>query len=135
MTRALKGPMTMTANIDVKKYLGSRFIKLADVEDGPMTLRIAEVVEGKYDKLNLIFASGQQFSLNKTNTGRLANDLGMDVRKWVDADVKLFAGNVDTQDGKQPGVELEVLMSEAKPAAKPTATKPKLGDMDDEIPF
>jgi hypothetical protein len=128
----------MTPNIDVRKYLGSRFIKLADVEDGPMTLKIAEVVEGQYEKLNLIFTSGQKFSLNKTNTGRLANDLGMNIRDWIDTDVKLFAGEVDTQNGKQPGLELEVLLPEtkARPTAKPSAKKPAPSvDFDDEIPF
>jgi hypothetical protein len=123
----------MTGKIDVRKYLKKSFIGLDDVLDGPMTLRIAEVVEGQYDKLNLIFTSGQKFALNKENTGRLFRDLGEDVEDWIDTDVKLFKGVFHTQNGETDGVELEVLMPETKPEAKP-ATKPR-GDMDDEIPF
>jgi hypothetical protein len=115
--------------IDVRKYLKKSFIGLDDVEGGPMTLKIAEVVEGQYDKLNLIFTSGQKFALNKENTGRLFRDLGEDVEDWIDADVKLFKGVFHTQNGETDGVELEVLTPEAKPATKPR------GDMDDEIPF
>jgi hypothetical protein len=124
------------SKINVRKYLGGTFIKLANVEgDNPLTRRIAEVVEGQYDKLDLIFTTGQKFSLNKFNLGRLVNDLGDNASDWIDHDVKLSEGMIPTQNGDQPGVVLEVLMPEAKPAAKPAATKPKLGDMDDEIPF
>jgi hypothetical protein len=126
----------MKGKIDVRKYLKKSFIGLDDVLDGSMTLKIAEVVEGQYDKLNLIFSSGQKFALNKENTGRLFRDLGEDVEGWIDHDVKLFKGVFQTQNGETDGVELEVLRPETKPAAKPAAdAKPKLGDMDDEIPF
>jgi hypothetical protein len=120
--------------IDVRKYLTGKFIKLADVEDKPLTRRIAEVVEGQYDKLDLIFTTGQKLSLNKFNLGRLVNDLGDNAGDWIDHDVKLSEGMIPTQNGDQPGVVLDVVMPETKPAAKPAATKPR-GDMDDEIPF
>jgi hypothetical protein len=95
----------MTGKIDVRKYLKKSFIGLDDVLDGPMTLRIAEVVEGQYDKLNLIFTSGQKFALNKENTGRLFRDLGEDVEDWIDTDVKLFKDVFHTQNGETDGVK------------------------------
>jgi hypothetical protein len=122
----------MSGKIDVRKYLKKSFIGLDDVEDRPLTLRIAQCVEGAYDKLNLIFTSGHKFSLNKENTGRLVRDLGDDVEDWIDVEVKLFKGTFQTNNGETDGVELEVLMPETKPAAKPAS---KRGDMDDEIEF
>lgn len=109
----------MTAKIDLKKYTGSTFISLSDVEDGPLTLRIADIVEGQFEKLNLLFTSGERFSVNKTNLGRLIRELGDDTRDWRDADVKLFAGEfVDRQGNAKPGVELEVLVPETAHAEK-----------------
>jgi hypothetical protein len=57
--------------VSLKQYCGSRFITVDDVRDGPMRETIAGVVAGQYDKLNVIFKSGDKLSLNKTNAKKL----------------------------------------------------------------
>src|SRR5262249_50562645 len=52
--------------MDLSKYIGSTFLKLADVEHNPIEGHVADVVEGKYG-LNLVLESGDTINLNKTN--------------------------------------------------------------------
>jgi hypothetical protein len=36
--------------MDMRKYSGGTFIKVADVSEGPLQVQIAVIKEGKYDK-------------------------------------------------------------------------------------
>ena len=124
---AVKGSQIM----DVSKYLKRGFIKLEHVERGPLFERIEDVAPGNYEKLVVTFSSGAKLSLNQTNLGVLCNELGMNDREWLGADVKLFKGEVPTNNGPAPSVLLEVLApddSEPAPTSNPKA-------LANEIPF
>src|SRR5262245_27770654 len=63
--------------MDVSKYLGSTFLKVADVKvSGPIRVVIASIVEGKFDKPDLVFDDGTRLTLNVTNTRILARAYG-----------------------------------------------------------
>ncbi len=53
--------------MDMRKYSGESFIKVDDVRDGPLQMQIAVIKEGKFDRPELVFESGEIFSLNATN--------------------------------------------------------------------
>jgi hypothetical protein len=69
-------PFSMESKMDMRKF-GSGFIKPDDVRDGPRLERIINVYESeKYGCPVLEFASGDQFSLNATNTKILSKAWG-----------------------------------------------------------
>ena len=53
--------------VDLRRYLGNFFIKLSDVQDGPIEKTIVAVEDGSYDKANLVFDDGARLPLNATN--------------------------------------------------------------------
>jgi hypothetical protein len=119
--------------VDVTKYLGSAFLKPRDVAAGPVRVVIADVVEGKYDKLDATFDDGTRLSLNVTNTRILARAYGTSAADWVGKEVELYLGEVEFKDKKQEAVLV-------KPISPPVEKKPPPkrkpgGDMEDEIPF
>jgi hypothetical protein len=124
--------------MDMRKYKGSTFITLDDVKDGPMVQRIAGCVDGKYDKANLIFESGDRLGLNKTNVKTLCKALGTNSEDWPGVDVKIYAGEVETNEGWKPATLVEVLESDVKetaPKIDPTKIDPdnlpKFGEPDE----
>jgi hypothetical protein len=82
--------------MDISKYCGSRFLKVEDVRE-PVVETIAGVVEGKYDKPDLIFESGNKLSLNKTNASVLRRLFGKDTDDAVGAEVELYVGTIAYQ--------------------------------------
>ena len=56
--------------MDMRKYSGEHFVKVDDVKDGPIKGQIAVVKEGKWDKPNIVFESGDVLSLNATNISK-----------------------------------------------------------------
>jgi hypothetical protein len=136
-----------------KSYAGSRYIKLDDVHGKPpLREQIAVVKEedGKFGpKLVLVFESGKQLSLSKTNVGILINDLDEDYETWIGQFLEIYAGEIRYQGGMMDAVLVRLIDGETPmrpetpaaptsptlPPKKAAATKPARGDMDDEIPF
>lgn len=83
----------------------SRFLKASDVEDGDLTLTIAEVRlerigQGSQadDKWVLFFSEDEKgLVLNKTNTNTIAKLHGDDTDDWVGRPVTLYATEVQYQ--------------------------------------
>jgi hypothetical protein len=121
---------------DLKKYAGEHFLKPDDVRDGPLHLKIAVVREGKFDKLDLIFESGDALSLNATNTQRLIRAYGADSKNLIDKEVELFLGTINYNGTDNEAVLVNPITPKDKdvPAPKPTAPTDKI-KLDDEIPF
>lgn len=118
--------------MDMKKFVGEHFIKVDDVRDGPIQGRIAVVKEGKYDKPNLVFESGDVLSLNATNTQTLIRAYGTNSDYWVDKQVEMFLGEIKYQGSDHEAV----LVRPSSPPLKPASNKkPPKADFNDEIPY
>jgi hypothetical protein len=124
--------------IDLREFSGSRFIKLADVEQHPIRATIVAVEKGKWDKLNLLLSTGDKFSLNKQNCRTLSRAYGNNGDDLLGQEIELAKGELDTQDGKTLGVVAHPISPpndpEAVEAAAKDQTKPK-ADYDDDIPY
>jgi hypothetical protein len=112
--------------MDMRKYSGSRYVKLADVEDGSIEGKIAGVKEGQYGKPDLYLDSGQVLSLNATNNETLCDAYGFESDRWIAKTIRMLAGDLPYQNGTTRGVVV-------KPISPPI--KKSRGDMDDEIPY
>ena len=53
--------------MDMREFSGSSFIKPNDLRDGPRRALIADVVQGKFDKPDMLFDDGSKMSINATN--------------------------------------------------------------------
>jgi hypothetical protein len=135
--------VTMT---NLRKYAGSRYLKLEDLLDKPPLrerIGLVKIEDGKYgERVVLIFEpSGHMLSLNKTSVGNLLRDFGEDDADWLGKLVEVYAGEVTTKDGTTDtilvcGVTDVPADTAITTKAKATKTKAaKSADMDDEIPF
>ena len=125
-------------SIDLREFSGSRFIKLADVEQHPIRATIVAVEKGKWDKLNLLLSTGDRFSLNRQNTRTLSRAYGNNSDNLLDQEIELAVGELDTLDGKTLGVVVHPISppddhEAAEAAAAKDQTKPFNDDLD--IPF
>jgi hypothetical protein len=89
--------------VDVSKYRGARYIKLADVEKNPIEDWIADVSEGEYG-LNLTFTNGATVTLNKTSVGNLADAWGEEADNWIAKRAKAYAGDIAYKGDFRRGV-------------------------------
>jgi hypothetical protein len=140
--------------MDMRKFTGETFIKL-DVRDGPLQLTIAAVKDGKFDKPNLIFESGEALSLNATNNKALIRSYGPNSADWTGKEVELYAGTVEFQNKPLDAVLVRPIspplkasertkiepefgsdpVETSKPAKLKAPTKKGGGGFDDEIPY
>jgi hypothetical protein len=123
----------------VKKYL-----KVADVQDGPLIMHIAEVKDGSYEKPDIVFESGEILgSVSDTNIITLIKAYGDDFANFVGKKVELRLGQLEYKKEMVDAILIKPitpgLSDEAKADAvvKSAAVKDKTnrGDMDDDIPF
>jgi hypothetical protein len=121
--------------MDMRKFMGPRFLKPAHVRSGPICERVAGVKEGRYGKPDLYFVSGDVLSLNATNTSTLVRAFGADSDKWIDKDVEAFLGEVEYQGKPQDAVLLNPISQSISAADQAAAAKKLDADYDDEIPF
>jgi hypothetical protein len=122
--------------MDMSKYAGSSFIKLEDVELGPLREVIEGVKQGQYDKAVIEFESGRQFSLNVTNVQALIKAFGKESRDWLGETVELYPGKTKYQGELTDSVLVRAVTSEAGGEKKPSPKQPPGGgSLDDEIPF
>lgn len=129
--------------MDMRKYGGSRFLKVKDLRDAPKQKRIAAVVEGEYDKANIVFEDGNRLSLNVTNTETLSDIYGFDSEAWIGHVIELYVGKIRYQGKDQDAVLVRAVSKPEHYGEQPTEPEKKKpdkppglrGEMDDEIPF
>ena len=90
--------------IDMRKYGGEYYLTIADVRDGPLRMKIVDVREGKYDKPDLIFETGDALSLNATNRRVLMRAYGPTSDTWISKDIELVLGETEFQGKPQESV-------------------------------
>ena len=113
----------------LKEYTGSNFITVNDVRDGPITDTIADVVQGKFEKLNVVFESGNRLGLNKTNARILRKLFGDDTDLAIGRTIEMYLGQIRYQGDDHDSVLIRPIAPPDEPEAK------KDGDMDDATPF
>ena len=69
--------------MDMRKYAGTAFIKLADLAKGPKCKVIESIAEGQYGRPVITFSDGRKLSLNVTNTNILLELFGQDSDDWI----------------------------------------------------
>jgi hypothetical protein len=99
--------------MDMREYIGATFIKVADVRNGPLRMQIVAIREGKYDKPDMVFESGEILSLNATNTRILVRAYGRDSADWIGKEIELAPGQIEFQGQLRDSVVV-------KPISPPT---------------
>jgi hypothetical protein len=121
--------------MDMRKYSGETFIKVDDVRNGPIQVQIAVVKEGKYDKPNLVFETGEVLGLNSTNNRTLIRAYGPNSDGWIGKEIELYLGEIEYQGSMQPAVLVRPISPPIAAKEKAAAAK-KLGDeLSDEVPY
>ena len=133
--------------MDLTRYAGNRFIKLADVANGPKRKAVASVVEGNFDRPVMKFADGTSLTLNKTNVNTLLDLFGSADSEYVVGKlVELYAGTTKYQGADKPSVLLRGVESEIDdlvegtkvadpPKDHPAIAAPFSDEVSDEVPF
>jgi hypothetical protein len=121
--------------MDVSKYISGLFLKVEDIkESGPIRVKITDVSEGQYGKLDLTLDDGTRLSCNATNVRALAKAYGFDSGDWVDKEVELVFGEIPYKGKPQEAILVKPISPpiENKAPPKPAPAPPADGD---EIPF
>jgi hypothetical protein len=111
------------SDMDIRKFVGQNFIKIADVRDAPLRMQIAAINEGKYEKPDVVFETGETLSLNTINARTLMRAYGPESDSWIGKEIELALGTIEFQNRPQEAVVV-------KPISPPAASR-----MDDTIPF
>jgi hypothetical protein len=120
--------------VSLKKYTGDNFVTIDDVRDGPITDTIAGVVQGQFDKLNIVFEGGGRLALNKTNARILRKLFGDDTDLAVGQEIEMYLGQIKYQGADHDAVLIRAPGGvEAKAEKKPSSEPADIGS--DEIPF
>ena len=123
----------------MRQYAGSMFVTVESLRDGPRQETIAAVGLGKFDRPTAAFKSGNQFSLNKSNTSTLIAAYGPNGQDWVGCTIELHVGTATFNNEERESVVVKPI-SPPKPLAAQTPM-PKQSppeqkqDIDDNIPF
>ena len=123
--------------LDMRKYAGSTFIGVDNLRDGPREETVVSVALGKYDKPVALFESGDQLTLNKTNTGTLIKNYGPNAEDWVGCNIELSIGSAIYNGNNIESVVVKPVtppkpIEALTPVPKPPAPK---NEMNDDIPF
>jgi hypothetical protein len=137
--------------MDMRQFSGGHFIKCDDVRNGPLQMQIAVVREGKFGKPDLVFETGDVFSVNATNNNVLIRAYGVNSVDWGAKIIELFLGEIKYQGKMQEAVLVKPISPSLKAAEqtklktteRTTKRKPKggggegggVGGMDDPIPI
>jgi hypothetical protein len=124
--------------MDMRKFSGGSYVKVPNVQDGPIQGQIAVVKEGNFGKPSLVFETGEMLGVNATNNKILMRAYGADSDGWIGKEVELFLGELEYQGQQQPTVMVRPISPPTqKPGrrAKSEASKSAQPDLDDEIPF
>jgi hypothetical protein len=79
-----------TKTMDMRTFKKPRFLKVEDFRNGSRQMRIAGVLQGKYEKADLVFESGDKLGLSATNLDTLAAAYGWESDGWVGHAIELF---------------------------------------------
>jgi hypothetical protein len=131
--------------MDMKKYNGAFFLKIADIKDaGPSHPVIIGVTEGKYGRPDLEFDDGSKLSLNATNNRTLFKAYGENSADWLEKEVELYVGQIEFEGKLQDSILIRPISppkekkktAPSKETAPPKPNGGKDGDvLGDEIPF
>jgi hypothetical protein len=129
--------------MDVSKYLGSVFRKVADVKVyGPIRVVIVGIVEGKFDKPDLVFDDRTRITLNVTNMRILARAYGTDTAFWIGKEIELNVGDTEYEGKPQESILITPISPPIDKKARadgPTSARGirpgPANDMDDDIAF
>jgi hypothetical protein len=125
--------------MDVTAYMGSTFLKVEDIRNGPRQVRIKDCSVGQFDKLDLHLEDGDKLSLNATNVKTLARNYGKDSRDWVGRTIELYIGQVEFKGQEQDSVLVRPISPPTPPqqqrTSEPTRAPSTRDELDDEIPF
>jgi hypothetical protein len=124
--------------MDMRKYSGESFVKIDDVRGGSIQAQIAAVKQGKFDKPDLVFETGDVLSLNATNNKTLIRAYGPNSKDWHGKAIEMLLGEVEFQKKMQEAVIVRPVSPLLKPEEQtplPPASSKGDGGMDDEIPF
>jgi hypothetical protein len=118
--------------MDMRKFSGPTFLKVDDVRDGPLLRQIAAVREGKYDKPDLVFETGEMLSVNSTNNRILMRAYGSNSDDWLGKEIELVLGRVKFQGEPQEAVIVKPI---SPPIATVDRTLPHKADaFNDDVP-
>jgi hypothetical protein len=119
--------------MDMRKFSSPTFLKVNDVRDGPLQLQIAAVNEGRYEKPDLVFETGETLSLNATNVNTLIRAYGSKSEDWIGKQIELALGTVKFQGEPQDAVIVKPISPPIAAADRTPA--PKADGFNDEVPF
>jgi hypothetical protein len=124
--------------MDMSEYAGSRYLKVKDVKDGPIRVKIARVELGKYAKPDLHLDDGSILSANATNVRILCRAYGNDDAGWTGCEIELALGEIEFKGAMQEAIIVNPI-TPAKPkgegAAKAAKKAKASRDLDDEVAF
>ena len=95
--------------VNLSKYIGKSFIKLADVADGPVERTIVAIEDGNYVKADLVLNSGERLSLNTTNMRTLFKAFGGEPADWPGKRIEIFEGMLPYKGGQQLGLRVRAI--------------------------
>jgi hypothetical protein len=119
--------------MDMRKFSGTSYVKLDDVEAGPIQATIVAIKVGNFGKPDLTLDSGRKFSVNTGNNQILVKAFGDNSDDWLGQEIELFLGTTKYQGKDQDSVVVRPLTS-GRPAAERTPL-PASDEIDDEVPF
>ena len=123
--------------IDMRKYGGGDYLAVDDVREGPLqNMKIDDVRDGRFDKPDLHFETGEILSLNATNRKILMRAYGPTSDGWIGKLVDLVLGETMYQAKPQESVIVQPVSPSLSAAEKAAAAAAGAGsDMNDDIPF
>ena len=96
-------------DLNLKKYVGSNFLKVDHLRDGPRREVIAGWGENNFGRPEITFVSRDVLSLNDTNTRILIDHYGENSRDSIGAEVELYLGKVKYKGEMQDSILLRPL--------------------------
>jgi hypothetical protein len=129
--------------MDMRPYRKAKFVKVADVAE-PYQQRIAGVVEGKFEKPELVFENGDKLSLSATNVDTLTAAFGFESDAWIGHVVELYPGEGEYQGESVAMVMVRAITAGEKQDVEPVRRAPSKppvtkqsggGGLNDDIPF
>ena len=125
--------------MDMRKYAGDQFLRVDDVRDGSLSVQIAGIKPGKFDKPDMIFETGEILSLNATNTKILVRAYGPNSDDWLGKKIELTLGQIEFQKKMQDAILVKpispVLGDAERQQAQDRVAASNRDEMDDDIPF
>ena len=92
--------------MDTSKYSSNTHITANSLGGDVRQEIIADVEVGQFKKLELVFKSGDRFTLNATNLKKMQKHYGMELDEWISKEVKLVLGEVTFQGDQVESVQL-----------------------------